>query len=92
MLICQNIAAPWEQNDFEVLVEAKEIGIRASFENLLFGQVSKIIQCDFLPVLPLTCERKALFPPKGHRAPLSHGLSNADCSGLDMQTPKVSLG
>lgn len=27
MLICQNVADPWEQNDFnEVLVEAKETG------------------------------------------------------------------
>lgn len=90
MLICQKVAAPWEQNDFEVLVEAREIGSCASFENLLFRQVSKIILCDFLPVLPLTCERRTPFPPKGDRAPLNCWLSNRFLRAGDADTQGVS--
>lgn len=56
ILICQNVADPWEQNDFnKVLVEAKETGSCASFENLLLRQVSKFILCDFLPVHSIHC-------------------------------------
>lgn len=56
MLIFQNVADPWEQNDFnEVLVEAKETGSCASFENFLLRQVSKIIPCDLLPFHLIRC-------------------------------------
>lgn len=56
MLICQNVAAAWEQNNFnEVLVKAKETGSCASFESLLLRQVSKIIPCDLLPVHLIYC-------------------------------------
>lgn len=56
MLIFQNVADPWEQNDFnEVLVEAKETGSCASFENFLLRQVSKIIPCDLLPFHLIHC-------------------------------------